>query len=72
MLEKNMNKYISHILCYNSYTIGMTLNEHGWSNVDELIARVNKTHPLDMNGLKSQGMLERVGGTRGYWKVIRQ
>ena len=25
-----------------------------------------------MDELKSQGRLERVGGTRGYWKVIRQ
>ena len=25
-----------------------------------------------MDELKSQGSLERIGGTRGYWKVIRQ
>lgn len=31
---------------------GITLDEHGWANVDELIAGVNKTHPLTMEVLK--------------------
>jgi len=28
--------------------IGISLDEHGWANVDELIAGVSKTHELDM------------------------
>ena len=30
----------------------MTLDEHGWANVDELIEGVNRTHKLDMEMLE--------------------
>ena len=46
------SRYISLILRHKPETIGITLDEHGWANVDELIAGVNKTHPLTMELLK--------------------
>jgi len=42
----NTSKYISLILRHKPETIGITLDEHGWANVDELIEGVNRTHPL--------------------------
>ena len=46
------SRYISLILRHKPETVGITLDEHGWANVDELIAGVNKTHPLTMELLK--------------------
>lgn len=40
------SKYISLILRHKPETIGITLDEHGWADVEALIAGVNKTHPL--------------------------
>lgn len=51
-LDKETSKFISLILRHKPETIGITLDEHGWANVDELIAGVSKTHPLDMAGLE--------------------
>ena len=51
MSDKETRKYISLILRHKPETIGITLDEHGWADVSELIARVNKTHSLDMVGL---------------------
>ena len=48
MSLKETSKYISLILRHKPETIGITLDEHGWANVDELIAGVAKTHPIDM------------------------
>lgn len=42
------SRYISLILRHKPETIGITLDEHGWANVDELIAGVSRTHPLTM------------------------
>lgn len=52
MSLKETSKYISLILRHKPETIGITLDEHGWANVDELIAGVAKTHPLDMATLE--------------------
>ena len=52
MTLRQTSKYISLILRHKPETIGITLDEHGWANVDELIAGVNKTHPLTMELLK--------------------
>ena len=49
---KNTSKYISLILRHKPETIGITLDEHGWADVSELIAGVSKTHPLDMEDLE--------------------
>lgn len=46
MSLRETSKYISLILRHKPETIGITLDEHGWANVDELIEGVNKTHPL--------------------------
>lgn len=48
MSLKDTSKFISLILRHKPETIGITLDEHGWANVDELIAGVAKTHPIDM------------------------
>ena len=49
---KDTSKYIALILRHKPEVIGISLDEHGWANVDELIAGVSKTHPLDMAGLE--------------------
>ncbi len=46
--DKSTSKFISLILRHKPETIGITLDEHGWADVNELIAGVSKTHPLDM------------------------
>lgn len=46
------SKYISLILRHKPEVIGITLDEHGWADVDALIAGVSKTHPLDMEMLE--------------------
>ena len=50
-------KYISLILRHKPQAIGITLDEHGWANVDELIEGVNKKYPLTME------MLEQIVAT---------
>ncbi len=46
------SKFISLILRHKPEAIGITLDEHGWASVPELIAGVNRTHPLDMERLE--------------------
>ena len=48
MSLKETSKFISLILRHKPETIGISLDEHGWANVDELIAGISKTHPIDM------------------------
>ena len=48
MSDKNISKFISLILRHKPETIGITLDEHGWADVSELIAGVSKTHRLSM------------------------
>ena len=52
MSLKETSKYVSLILRHKPEVIGITLDEHGWANVDELIEGVNKTHPLTMETLE--------------------
>lgn len=54
MSLKSTSKYISLILRHKPEVIGISLDEYGWANVDELIAGVSRTQPLDM------AMLERI------------
>lgn len=42
------SKFISLILRHRPEVIGITLDEHGWANVDELLVGINRTRPLDM------------------------
>ena len=46
------SRYISLILRHKPETIGITLDEHGWANVDELIAGISRTHPLTLELLQ--------------------
>ena len=52
MSLRETSKYISLILRHKPETIGITLDEHGWANVDELIVGINKTYPLTMEELE--------------------
>lgn len=38
-------KFIALILRHKPETIGITLDEHGWANVDDLIAGIQRTRP---------------------------
>lgn len=51
-MKKDTSKYISLILRHKPEVIGITLDEHGWANVSELIEGVRRTHPLDMKILE--------------------
>lgn len=46
------SRFISLILRYKPETIGITLDEHGWANVDELIEGISKTRPFNMEMLE--------------------
>ena len=52
MSDKTTSKFISLILRHKPEVIGITLDEHGWAVVDDLIRGVNRTHPLDMDTLE--------------------
>ena len=46
MNEKEISRFISLILRHKPETVGITLDKHGWADVDELIRGVSRTHPL--------------------------
>ncbi len=52
MSDESTSRFISLILRHKPETIGITLDEHGWADVSELIKGVNKSHPLDMEILE--------------------
>ena len=52
MSYKETSKFISLILRHKPETIGISLDEHGWANIDELICGVSKTHLLTMEILE--------------------
>ena len=47
-----LSKYISLILRHTPEVIGITLDEHGWAKVSELIEGLKKTHSIDMEILE--------------------
>lgn len=47
--ERELSKYISLILRHKPQVIGIELDEHGWADVQELIAGINKTHNIDFD-----------------------
>ena len=47
MSDRSTSKFISLILRHRPEVIGITLDEHGWADVDELISGVSKTHRLN-------------------------
>lgn len=52
MSLKEVSKYMSLILRHKPDTIGITLDEHGWANVDELIAGIAKDNEFNMEILE--------------------
>ena len=50
--NNSTSKFISLILRHKPEVIGITLDEHGWASVDELLAGISRTRPLDMAGLE--------------------
>jgi len=52
MSLKETSKFISLILRHKPEAIGITLDEHGWANVNELIEGISKTQPIDMATLE--------------------
>ena len=52
MSLKETSKFISLILRPKPEAIGITLDEHGWANVNELIEGISKTQPIDMSVLE--------------------
>ncbi len=52
MSLQSISKYMSLILRHKPEVIGITLDEHGWANVDELIEGINQTRPLTMETLE--------------------
>ena len=48
--NKSTSKFISLILRHKPETIGITLDEHGWADVRELIDGINQSegHTLDI------------------------
>ena len=51
---KNTSKFISLILRHNPGIIGISLDEHGWADVQELIEGINRTggHAIDLEMLE--------------------
>lgn len=49
---KDTSKFMSLILRHKPETIGISLDEHGWANVDELIAGISKTRNFSMSILE--------------------
>lgn len=49
---KETSKFMSLILRHKPETIGISLDEHGWANVDDLIAGIAKTCEFDMEMLE--------------------
>ncbi|MGN0495659.1 MAG: RNA 2'-phosphotransferase [Lachnospiraceae bacterium] len=52
MSLKDTSRYMSLILRHRPETIGISLDEHGWANVDELIAGIARTHEFNMDILE--------------------
>lgn len=48
----NTSRFMSLILRHKPEAIGINLDEHGWANVDELIAGIAKTHEFSMDILE--------------------
>ena len=49
---KETSKYMSLILRHKPETIGITLDEHGWADVDELIDGISRTQNFNMDILE--------------------
>ena len=52
MNHQNISKYISLILRHKPEAIGVTLDEHGWANVEDLVAGIAKDNDFNMEMLE--------------------
>ena len=52
MSDREISKFISLILRHKPEEIGITLDEHGWANVSELIEGLARTHPFTIQDLE--------------------
>ena len=52
MASNGTSKFLALILRHKPETIGITLDEHGWANVDEVIAGIGQTRPFSMEILE--------------------
>lgn len=52
MSLKDVSKYMSLILRHKPDAIGITLDEHGWANVEELIAGIARDNEFNMDILE--------------------
>ena len=52
--DRRMEKFMSLILRHNPQVVGITLDEHGWADVQDLIEGINRSegHFLDMDTLE--------------------
>ena len=46
------SRFLSMILRHRPEVIGITLDEHGWADVQELLLGMKRTHPIDMDILE--------------------
>ena len=49
---RDLSKFISLILRHKPEVIGISLDDHGWANVDELLAVIRRTRPIDTEMLE--------------------
>ena len=52
MTLNDTSKFIALILRHKPETIGISLDEHGWANVEDLIEGINKQQPFTMSDLE--------------------
>jgi RNA:NAD 2'-phosphotransferase (TPT1/KptA family) len=45
---EQLSRFLSFILRHKPESIGIALDEHGWANVEELLAGINEQHFIDM------------------------
>ncbi len=50
--KESTSKLIALVLRHKPEEIGITLDEHGWANVNELITGIARTQPFDMTALE--------------------
>lgn len=49
---EQLSRFLSFILRHKPESIGIALDEHGWANVEELLAGINEQHFIDMEMLE--------------------
>ena len=55
MMEKNieqLSRFLSFILRHKPESIGIKVDEHGWANVEELLAGISEQYYIDMDMLE--------------------